>query len=509
MLKKLASDRRLWILVPAVLCAYTHMWNPAGFPDLYDDESVYIARGLGVLDGTVVHGYDHPFFGQVALAGFMAAAGYPDLSGAPDPEELEYAYAAPRTLMGLLAVADAVLIYLIAERRYGARAAALASLLFAVMPASLVLRHVLLDSILLPPLLLSILLAMHAHGPPGRLGRHRQPILLAAAGACVGLAVLTKVPALSAVPLAAALAYSARGRLAHLAAYLAPAALTASAWPAAAALAGELPAWLEAVLWQAGRSNAGLPSAAAVMFMADPAMAVLGACGLAYAAAARDRFLLLWALPALALFGLLGYVAYYHLAILLPAACVASAVLLVRLAGRAPPAWRGRASAASALAVAAFGLSVSGAVVHADASEAQLAAISHVLENHASEKLLVSNQTYGWLPARLHGAELVHYYALPAEPPEGAVMVAGSWLRGDAAAGGGERASRLQNFYGGASQLASFESPPLGGPWQQWYAGSLYAELRRALDPQTGQSPFFEHGRWAARGASVEVLRYG
>ena len=489
------SDRRLWVLVPVALCAYTHMWNPAGFPDLYDDESAYISRSLAALDGDVLRGYDHPFFGQVAIAGFMAAAGYPDVGGGADPGQLEKFYAVPRTFMGLLAVAGAFLVYRIADERYGPRAALLASVMFAVMPVSLVLRHVLLDSVMLPLVLLSVFLAMRAAKAPDR-----RAVLLVAAGACMGLALLTTVPALAALPLAAGLAYAARRRIQHAALYVAPAALTASAWPAAAALAGQLPAWLDAALWQAGRANAGLPPALAVLFMTDPVMAVLGACGLAYALAARDRFLLLWMLPVLAFFGLLGYVVYYHLVLLLPAACVAAAAMIDRL-GRAAPRLGGRAALAAAAAVAAFGLSVSGTVIHADATEAQLAAMSWVLQNHDGNTPLVSNQTYGWLPSYLHGAEFVPYGELPGAPREGTVMVAGSWML--------ENNGRLAEFRDGSRELASFEGPGLGGPWQRWYAGELYAELRMALDPQTGQSPFFEHGRWAARGASVEVLQYG
>ena len=491
------SDRRLWVLIPVALCAYTHMWNPAGFPDLYDDESAYISRSLGALDGDVLHGYDHPFFGQVAIAGFMAAAGYPDVGEGADPEQLEKFYAVPRTFMGLLAVAGAFLVYRIADERYGPRAALLASVMFAVMPVSLVLRHVLLDSVMLPLVLLSVFLAMRA----GRCPPSRRAPLLAAAGACMGLALLTKVPSLAALPLAAGLAYAARRQVSHAVLYVAPAALTASAWPAAAALAGQLPAWLDAVLWQAGRANAGLPSALAVLFMTDPVMTALGACGLAYALATRDRFLLLWMLPVLVFFGLLGYVVYYHLVLLLPAACVAAAAMIDKLAGRAAPRLGGRASMAAVAALAAFGLSVSGTVIHADATEAQLAAMSWVLQNHDGASPLVSNQTYGWLPSHLRGAEFVPYGELPDEPQEGTVLVAGSWIM--------ENGGRLAEFRDGSRALASFEGPGLGGPWQRWYAGELYADLRRALDPQTGQSPFFEHGRWAARGASVEVLQYG
>ena len=62
--------------------------------------------------------------------------------------------------MGILAVVDTFLVYKISERRYNRNVAFIASVLFAVMPLSWLLRRILLDSILLPFLLSSILIAI-------------------------------------------------------------------------------------------------------------------------------------------------------------------------------------------------------------------------------------------------------------------------------------------------------------------------------------------------------------
>src|SRR5919197_4750176 len=70
-------------------------------------------------------------------------------------------YLIPRVLMGLLAVVDTFLIYKISERRYNRNVAIIASILFAVMPLSWLMRRILLDTILMPFLLSSILFAVY------------------------------------------------------------------------------------------------------------------------------------------------------------------------------------------------------------------------------------------------------------------------------------------------------------------------------------------------------------
>jgi 4-amino-4-deoxy-L-arabinose transferase-like glycosyltransferase len=62
--------------------------------------------------------------------------------------------------MGLLAIVDTYLVYKIAEYRYNKTVAFIAAILFAVMPITWILRKILLDPILLPFLLLSILFAL-------------------------------------------------------------------------------------------------------------------------------------------------------------------------------------------------------------------------------------------------------------------------------------------------------------------------------------------------------------
>ena len=77
---KVQRFSRLAILVPIALSAFTHLWNPAGFPDIFYDEGVYMRRAMHVMEGQGPQEgsfYDHPYFGQLFLAGALGLFGYP------------------------------------------------------------------------------------------------------------------------------------------------------------------------------------------------------------------------------------------------------------------------------------------------------------------------------------------------------------------------------------------------------------------------------------------------
>ena len=159
--KHLGSRRTssLFILV-LVLTAYTHLWNPIGFPRPYYDEGIYMRRAMHVLEtGSPQEDrtfYDHPYFGQLLLAGIFWLIGYPSSikPSISDSHSIEALYIFPRILIGLLAVVDTLLIFKISERRYNRNVAFIASILFAVTPISWLLRWILLDSIQLLSLII-------------------------------------------------------------------------------------------------------------------------------------------------------------------------------------------------------------------------------------------------------------------------------------------------------------------------------------------------------------------
>jgi len=95
----------LFLLVaPLVLSAYTHLWNPAGFPDIFFDEGTYMRRAMNILDSgnpQEAYFYDHPFFGQMVLSGVLRMTGHPDsLDVSTEASSLETLYMLPRVFMG-------------------------------------------------------------------------------------------------------------------------------------------------------------------------------------------------------------------------------------------------------------------------------------------------------------------------------------------------------------------------------------------------------------------------
>src|SRR5688500_5680018 len=88
---KIPMNKLILLLIPLILSSFTHLWNPAQFPSFHVDEGVYIRRALHTLNGLGPHdpdskfdhpqsstsSYDHPFFGQIFLAGIFKIIDFP------------------------------------------------------------------------------------------------------------------------------------------------------------------------------------------------------------------------------------------------------------------------------------------------------------------------------------------------------------------------------------------------------------------------------------------------
>lgn len=328
-------------------------------------------RAMHVLHGLSYHyeqssiypyPYDHPFFGQYFLAGMLAMLGYPEslhlssstaaaIARGDMTHSIEMLYLVPRVLIGLLAVLDTFFVYKIAERRYNNRTIALiASILFAVMPITWVLRKILLESLLLPLLLSSILLALYVSKDQIRnynrnklmILKNKNIPLVLLSGIFLGLAILTKIPVFTMIPLVGYLVYTSSNKQWKIVGlWLIPVILIPLSWPVDAIFNGDFDLWLKDVIWNIHRQNNNNTDDYAVggtlltslkyLFQIEPVLLILGFAGIFFAEIKRDFLILLWTIPFLIFLFIINFVSFFHLIPLIPAFCIASARMIVNL----------------------------------------------------------------------------------------------------------------------------------------------------------------------------------
>ena len=288
--------------------------------------------------------YDHPYFGQLFLAGVLGSIGYPHsmnpsyISGNLQ-HSIEILYLVPKVLMGILAVADTFLVYKISEYRYNRTIALISSILFAVMPSTWLIRWILLDSIQLTLLLSSIFFAVYRRDSRNNNAnkniRNISPTLLS--GVFLGLAIFTKIPAFTMIPAVALLVYTNNHKINSntlLGLWLLPVILIPLIWPAYSISVGRFDFWVDGVLWQVHRESQPLLDSLASFFKNDPILLTLGIFGLSFAIIKKDFLLLFWSIPFMIFLYLIGFVSSYHLIPLLPIFCIASAILITELSNK-------------------------------------------------------------------------------------------------------------------------------------------------------------------------------
>jgi 4-amino-4-deoxy-L-arabinose transferase-like glycosyltransferase len=302
------------LAIPLALSAFTHLWNPIGFPyGPSNDEGIYRRRTMNLLEGQgplESFLYDHPYFAQLFLAGVLKIVGYPDLlhpsSNGDILHPIEMLWLVPRVLTGLLAVVDTFLVYKIAERRYNRTIALIASILFAVTPTTWIIRRVWLESIQLPFLLCSILFAIYSKKNSSedkdeeqkkekdkQQNKNKQHILLVVlSGIFLGLAIFTKIPAFTIIPLVGFLMYTNNNKdLKVLGLWFIPVILIPLIWPAYAAYINEFNLWLNGIYFETHRETQALFEAIDYDFRIDSTLISLGIIGLVFAAIKKIFFL--------------------------------------------------------------------------------------------------------------------------------------------------------------------------------------------------------------------------
>jgi Ca2+/Na+ antiporter len=399
------------VLIPLALSAYTHLWNPAGFPNLFYDEGVYMRRAMHVMDGLgpqEAYYYDHPFFGQIFLGGILATIDYPEsLNPSPDLNSIESLYQVPRIIMGVLAVIDTFLIYKISERMYNRNVAFFASILFAVMPITWFTRMILLDCILLPFLLFSIFLAVYTtKSKSEKNNNNKNNILIVLSGVFLGIAIFTKMPALTLIPLVAFLIYRNNNRsLKALGTWFVPVILIPLIWPAQSMLSGAFNSWINDVLWQINRENAGLPWIVFLLAITDPFIFAAGFAGIAYSFLRRDYLILLWTLPFMAFLAVMGYTNFFYWIPILPALCIGAAKLIFDVIEMSKKKFSQKALTVTILSsIVIFGLTSTTLLIVTDVTSAQIESGAYVAsyldgrgDGATGNPTVISNPIYSWI----------------------------------------------------------------------------------------------------------------
>jgi hypothetical protein len=334
----LKQSSKLWatviIAIPLLLSAYTHLWNPAGFPSQHVDEGHYLRKAVSTAEGEGLqpqNRYLAPYFAQMFLAGIFKIIDYPAFLvkegiGSTSVEEI---FMVPRLIMGFLAIADTFLIYKISQRRYGDKVALAASILFAVTPLTWMTRRVLLESIQLPFVLTSILLILYS----ADLKQHRK-IAIIMSGVFMGLAIFTKIPAFTTIPLVASFAYFSSRRLTYVILFVIPAILIPALWPMHALTLGDWNEWVNGVLYQTQRESRPLLNSLNTLFQVDPLLFVVGFGGTIYSIFKRDYFMMAWIFPILIFLQLIGYVSSFHLIPLLPPFCIVGGRMIMEIGNK-------------------------------------------------------------------------------------------------------------------------------------------------------------------------------
>jgi hypothetical protein len=352
----------VYLSIPLLLSSFIHLWNPIGFPAVFVDEGHYMRRAMHVLVGlgpqesaeTYDYPYDHPYFGQIFLASLLAIIGYPDslISNPADDKEIvasiEELHFIPRMLMGTLAIFDTFILYKIAERRYSRKVAFIAATIFAVMPITWSLRMIVLESMLLPFLLSSLLFAVYCRRKYPIQERKTDnynlnidrnaivPIILPLiSGIFLGLAILTKVSVLSLIPAIGFLVYANTRSWRSLAIWIIPVIIIPLIWPAYLISIGEHNSWLDGIKQQADRKDSTLVEFLRKIFNIDPFFLALFIAAVIFAEIKKDYLILLWTISYLIFVASMGaYFRHFHIIILTPVLSIATAKLIVYLSSK-------------------------------------------------------------------------------------------------------------------------------------------------------------------------------
>jgi hypothetical protein len=504
----------VFILIPLVLSAYTHLWNPTGFPSIHTDEGHYLRKAISTEIGQGLQPQDRyraPYFGQIFLAGIFSIIGFPNVETFGEKNPVEQLYLVPRVIMGVLAVFDTFLLYRITEYRYGRNVAIIASILFAVMPFTWMIRRIFLETIQLPFILTSILLILNlgrghqlqSSSPsqlqlkpqkdmeqPSQLQENQQQQLeqtqkqayqseytkltLIISGIFLGLAIFTKIPAFTMIPLGIIMVYMVTRKKKYVLVWLIPVLLVPMLWPIHATLSGDMNDWIDGVRYQVNRDRP-LINTINTFFQIDPVLFILGMGGLVYAVIKKDYFLLLWTIPIFVFLQAIGYVSSFHLILLLPPFCIAGATMIEKIGNNiANVRLKNMLPYIRIAVIGVFGICSITMLITLNMNSTYYQALAFVLSNlpdsnsnattisPADKVTLIGNPQYFWIPEFVFNKtfDAKNFYSKTPFKTDKYLMIIDS---GFVRILNGDNSSRLNLAYNATHNLARFEQNITGG----------------------------------------------
>jgi hypothetical protein len=503
----------VFILIPLVLSAYTHLWNPTGFPSIHTDEGHYLRKAISTEIGQGLQPQDRyraPYFGQIFLAGIFSIIGFPNVETFGEKNPVEQLYLVPRVIMGVLAVFDTFLLYRITEYRYGRNVAIIASILFAVMPFTWMIRRIFLETIQLPFILTSILLILNLGRDhqlqsssisqsqlkqqkdmkqPSQLQENQQQLeqtqkqayqseytklTLIISGIFLGLAIFTKIPAFTMIPLGIIMVYMVTRKKKYVLVWLIPVLLVPMLWPIHATLSGDMNDWIDGVRYQVSRDRP-LINTINTFFQIDPVLFILGMGGLVYAVIKKDYFLLLWTIPIFVFLQAIGYVSSFHLILLLPPFCIAGATMIEKIGNNiANVRLKNMLPYIRIAVIGVFGICSITMLITLNMNSTYYQALAFVLSNlpdsnsnattisPADKVTLIGNPQYFWIPEFVFNKtfDAKNFYSKTPFKTDKYLMIIDS---GFVRILNGDNSSRLNLAYNATHNLARFEQNVTGG----------------------------------------------
>src|ERR671919_708775 len=222
-------------------------------------------------------------------------------------------------------------------------------------------------------------------------------ILLLSSGIFLGLTIFTKVPAITLIPLVGFIVFTNNKKsFKALGLWIIPVILIPLMWPIHALSAGHMEFWLDDVLWQATeRPESSLDNSLRDLLRIDPVLIILGSVSFIYAAVRKDFFILLWLIPFIIFFYIVGRVTYNYWVPLLPVFCIAGSVFIIeicskitrgtsRLIGRILPF-------AIISSIVIFGLIINVMLLIVDLTSSHIQAAANVQYQLKNEKAIENN----------------------------------------------------------------------------------------------------------------------